>query len=441
LLIAEEAIVDIFTITIIFVALSLVLILIGIPIAYVLGFCTVLGILFGVGGAPLLKLGLTPFSAFHSLNWLPLPLFILMAYIISETDIGRDIFNTANNWLSRVPGGLVVGTVYAEAAMAATMGVSGTTILTVGTVALPEMERLGYNRRFSLGALLTGGVLGPLIPPSIPFIVYAILSQQSIGQLFMAGIIPGIVLAIMLSGYAIVACVRHPELAPRPVGVSWKERLFSLRRAWPVVALMFGILGGIYLGVVTATEAAGAGVLIILLIAVVFYRFRLRHLVPAMSQAATLTAMVGLMVIATTVFTFMIGVSGLAQDLSSFIVSSGLSPLWIIIMINLAILVLGCFMDGLAILMVTMPFFIPLVSELGFNLVWFGVLVTVNIEIALITPPVGLNLFLVSGTFRIPVGELIRGVAPFLAVLVAFLAILIAFPQLSLWLPVMMRGG
>jgi len=431
---------DILTITIICIALSLVLILIGIPIAYVLGFCTVLGILFGLGGAPLIKLGLTPFSAFHSLNWLPLPLFILMAFIISETDIGRDIFNIANNWLSRVPGGLVVGSIYAQAAMAATMGVSGTTILTVGTVALPEMERLGYNRIFSLGALLTGGVLGPLIPPSIPFIVYAILSQQSISQLFMAGVIPGILLAGMLSAYAMVACVRHPEFAPRPAGVNWKERLFSLRKAWPVVALMLGILGGIYLGVVTATEAAGAGVLIILLIAVVFYRFRLPNLVRAMSQAATLTAMVGLMVIATMVFTFMIGVSGLAQDLSNFIASSGLSPWWVIIMINLAILVLGCFMDGLAILMVTMPLFIPLVSALGFDLVWFGVLVTVNIEIALITPPVGLNLFLVSGTFRIPIADLMRGVAPFLAVLVVFLGILIAFPQLSLWFPSIMSG-
>lgn len=432
---------DILTITIICVALSLVLILIGIPIAYVLGFCTVIGILFGLGGAPLTKLGLTPFSVFHGLNWLPLPLFILMAFIISETEIGRDIFNTANNWLSRVPGGLVVGSIVAEAAMAATMGVSGTTILTVGTVALPEMEKLSYNKRFSLGALLAGGVLGPLIPPSIPFIVYAMLSQQSIGQLFIAGVIPGIVLAIMLSAYAMVACLRRPELAPRPAAVSWKERLVSLRKVWPVIVLILGILGGIYLGVVTATEAAGAGVLITLLIAVVFYRLRLPNLVRAMSEAATLTAMVGLMVIATTVFTFMIGVSGLAQNLSSFIASSGLSPWWVIISINLAILILGCFMDGLAILMVTMPLFIPLVSALGFDLVWFGVLVTVNIEIALITPPVGLNLFLVSGAFRIPTGELIRGVAPFLAVLVIFLGVLIAFPQLSLWLPAMMRGG
>jgi len=432
---------DILTIAIACCALSLVLILIGIPIAYVLGFCTILGILFGLGVAPLTKFGLTTFSVFHSLNWLPLPLFILMAYIISETDIGRDIFSTANNWLSRVPGGLVVGSIYTEAAMAATMGVSGTTILTVGTVALPEMERLGYNRKFSLGALLTGGVLGPLIPPSIPFIVYAILAQQSISQLFMAGIIPGILLASMLATYAMVACVRRPELAPRPAGVSWKERLFSLRKVWPVVALMLGILGGIYMGVITATEAGGIGVLIILFIAVVFYRFRLPNLVRAMSQAATLTAMVSLMVIATTVFTFLIGVSGLAQDLSSFLTSSGLSPWWIIILINLSILVLGCFMDGLAILMVTMPIFIPLVSALGFNLVWFGVLVTVNIEIALITPPVGLNLFLVSGTFRMPIVELIRGVAPFLAVLVIFLGILIAFPQLSTWLPSIMRGG
>jgi C4-dicarboxylate transporter DctM subunit len=441
LLVAEETIVDILTIAIVFVALSLVLILIGIPIAYVLGFCTVLGILFSLGVAPLTKLGLTTFSAFHSLNWLPLPLFILMAYIISETDIGRDIFRTANNWLSRVPGGLVVGSIYTEAAMAATMGVSGTTILTVGTVAIPEMERLGYDRKFSLGALLTGGVLGPLIPPSIPFIIYAILSQQSISELFMAGIIPGVLLASMLATYAILACVRRPELAPRPAGVSWKERLFSLRKVWPVVVLMIGMLGGIYLGVVTATEAAGAGVIIILFIAVVFYRFRLPNLVRAMSQAATLTAMVSLMVIATTFFTFLIGVSGLAQDLSNLIVSSGLSPWWIIIVINLSILVLGCFMDGLAILMVTMPIFIPLVSALGFNLVWFGVLVTVNIEIALITPPVGLNLFLMSGTFRVPIVELIRGVAPFLAVLVIFLGILIAFPQLSIWLPSIMRAS
>jgi len=432
--------VDILTVSTIFIALSVALIILGVPIAYALGFCALFGILFGSGGAPLIKLGLTPFTVFHGLNWLPLPMFILMAFIISETDIGRDIFSTANKWLSRIPGGLVVSSILAEGAMAATMGASGTTILTVGTVAVPEMDRIGCNKRFSLGALLSGGVLGPLIPPSIPLIVYAILSQQSIGKLFIAGVIPGILLAIMLSAYTMIACLRHPELAPRPAAVLWKERLVSLRKIWPVVALMLGVLGGIYLGVVTATEAGGAGVLIILLIAIVFYRFRPANLGRAMSEAATLTGMVGLMIIATTIFTFVVGVSGLAQRMSSVIVSSGLPPVLVIICMNVVLLILGCIMDGLAILMVSMPLFIPIIVNLGFDPVWFGILVTVNIEIALITPPVALNLFLVSGTFRVPTYDVIRGVAPFLGVLIVFLGLLIAFPQISLWLPSMMIG-
>lgn len=430
---------DILTITLICVAGSLVLMLIGVPIPYALGFCAVIGVLWALGGPALTKLGLTPFTVFYSLNWTPLPLFILMAYIIGETEIGADIFNSANNWLSRVPGGLLVASIWAEAGMAATMGASGTTILTVGRVALPEMERLGYNKRLSMGALLSGGVLGPLIPPSIPFIVYALMAQESISELFIAGVIPGIILASMLSAYSIIACLRRPEFAPRPAAVSWKDRLFSLRKVWPVVVLMIGILGGIYMGVITATEAGGIGVLIVLLIAVVFYRFRLSNLVRAMSEAATLTGMVGLMIIAATIFSYLVGSSRLAQTLVDFISSSGLSPWMVIIIMNLILLVLGFIMDGLAIMLVTVPLFIPLIEALGFNPVWFGVLMAVNIEIALITPPVALNLFLMSGTFRVPVVEVIRGVAPYLAVLVLFLGILIAFPELSLWLPGMMR--
>lgn len=431
---------DILTITIICIAGSIFLMLVGVNIGYALGFCTVIGVLWGVGAPALTKLGLTPFSVFYSLNWTPLPLFILMAYIISETEIGTDIFDTANNWLSRVPGGLAVASIWAEAGMAATMGASGTTILTVGKVALPQMERLGYNKRFSMGALLSGGVLGPLIPPSIPFVVYAIMAQQSISELFIAGVIPGIILATMLSGYAIIACLRNPSLAPRPTSVSWREKLFSLRRVWPVVVLMVGILGGIYMGVITATEAGGIGVLIILLIAVVFYRFRFKNLVRAMTETATLTGMVGLMIIAATLFSYLVGNSRMAQALVDLISSSGLSPWMVIIVMNFILLILGFIMDGLAIMLVTVPLFIPLIVALGFNPVWFGVLMVVNIEIALITPPVALNLFLMSGIFRMPVAEVIKGVLPFLIVLLIFLIILIAFPDLSIWLPSMMQG-
>jgi C4-dicarboxylate transporter DctM subunit len=431
---------DMLTITLICIGVSLVLMIIGIPIGYALGFCTVIGLLIGLGDPALAKLGLTPFTAFYNLNWTPLPLFILMAYIISETEIGSDIFNTANKWLSRIPGGLVVAAIGAEAGMAATTGASGTTILTVGKVALPEMERLGYNRRFSMGALLSGGVLGPLIPPSIPLIIYAILAQQSISQLFMAGVVPGIVLVIMLSTYTVVACLRRPEYAPRPVEVSWKERLSSIKKVWPIVVLILGILGGIYLGVITATEAGGIGALIILVIAIAFYRFRLPHLVRAIAETATLTGMIGLMIIAASVFTYLVGSSGMIGNISKFITGVGLSPWLILISINVALLVMGSLMDGLAILMVSMPVFIPIVVALGFDPIWFGVIVVVNLEIGLITPPVALNLFLMKGVFNVQVSELIRGVFPFLVVLIVFLGVLIAFPQLSLWLPELMKG-
>lgn len=426
---------DVLTIALIFIAGSVVLMIVGIPVAYALGFCTVAAILLFWGWPAIHRVGMIPFSAFYSLNWTPVPLFVLMACLIGETQIGMDIFRAANRWLGRVPGGLVIASVWAEAAMAATMGASGTTLITVGRVTLPEMERLGYNKRFSIGAILAGGVLGPLIPPSIPLVVYAMMAEQSITQLFIAGVVPGIILAIMLSVYIVVACLRRPELAPRGEKYGWKDRLVSLKNVWPVVVLMLGLLGGIYGGVITATEAGGVGVLIILLVAVVSYRFRVANLVRAMSEAAKLTAIIGLMIIAATCFSYLVGASGLGPELYSLVASSGLSRWVIVIIINLIIIGLGFIMDGLAIMLVTVPLFIPLIVSLGFDPVWFGILMMVNIEIGLITPPAAFNLYLTSGTFRVPVSEVIRGVAPFLVVLVVFLAILIAFPQLSLWLP------
>lgn len=432
---------DLLTIAIIAIVGVIFLVIIGIPIAYALLFSAVFIILFGLQQpASLLKLGGAPFAAFYGLMWTPLPLFILLAYTINETTIATDVFAAANNWLSRIRGGLVVSGIMGEAVMAAAIGSSTVTMLAVGKVALPEMERLNYNRRFSLSALLAGGVLGPLIPPSIPLVVYGILTQQSIGRLLIAGVIPGITLAIMLAALAMVASTRHPSWAPLPAAVSWRERLFSLRKVWPILAVMLGIIGAIYLGVATATEAAGVGVVIALLIAVVSYRFRFPHLVRAMSETATVTGMIGLMVIAATVFTFAVGISGLAQDIANFIVALGLSPWWVIIMINIVLLILGCLMDTLAIVLLTVPIFVPLIVALGFDPIWFGVVMVVNTEIGLITPPIGLNTFITSQIFRISIIDLLRGVIPFLAVLVVFLGIVIAFPELSLWLPGMMRG-
>jgi len=213
-----------------------------------------------------------------------------------------------------------------------------------------------------------------------------------------------------------------------------------LWHVWTIAIIMLGLLGGIYAGVITATEAGAAGVILTLLVAVLAYKYRFGHLKRSMSEAATATGMIGIMLIASTLFSFFTAQTGMIQAISKAILSSGLSPIMVIIGINIILLALGCVMDGLSLLLVSMPFFIPLVSALGFDLVWFGVLVTVNIEIGLITPPVGINLFLTSGTFNIPVGEIIRGSLPYVGVLIIFLAILVAFPDLALWLPGLMKG-
>lgn len=429
---------QILTLVAVFVAIALVIL--GIPIAYVLLICAVFAMVFGLGPSVLVKLGVTPFASFFSLTWTTLPLFILLSCIINETAIAQDIFIAANNWTSHIRGGLVISSIIAEAIMAAAIGASGITLLAVGKVALPEMDKLNYKRNFSAGAILAGGVLGPLIPPSIAFVVYGALTQTSISKLLIAGIMPGILLTIMLSVWAMITSIRHPLWAPLPEAVSWKDRFYSLRKIWPILLIMVGIIGSIYAGIATATEAAAVGSILALLIAIVSYRFRIKQWVRAMGETATTTAMITIMILAATVFSFSVGASGLANDIAVIITNAGFTPWMLIIAINIIILILGCIMDTLAIVLVTVPIFVPIIVALGFNPVWFGVVMVVNTEIGLITPPIGLNIFIASQVFRISIIDLLRGVAPFLVVLIVFLAIVVAFPQLSLWLPNMMKA-
>jgi len=435
--------VDAATIVVICLIAILVIMGTGIPLAYVLGCCAVLALFFAWGGGGLSKAGLVAFYTFFKLDWTPLPLFVLLGCVLSETRLSTDIFQVANSWLSRLPGGLVVASIMSEAAMAATIGSSIVTLLVVGKVSVPEMERLGYNKAFSTAAILAGGVLGPLIPPSVTLVIYALFAQESIGRLFMAGVIPGIVLAIMLSMFTILTCLRNPRLAPRSVGVSSRERLasvWSVWKVWPIVVVILSILGGIYLGVMTATEAAGVAVVIALLLCVVFYRFRLTNLFRAMVDAAIINGMICFIIMGAMMLTFMVGTSGLGRGLANFLTSVKLSPWLIVIAINAIYLILGFFMDSISVMMVTLPFLVPLIKSLGFDPIWFGVVTVVNIEIGLITPPMALNMFTAKEVFGLPIGELIRHLVPFLAVLLIFLGIIIAFPQLSLWLPGMMRG-
>jgi C4-dicarboxylate transporter, DctM subunit len=419
----------------------LVLMMIGLPLYAVIGALGVIGAYLAWGVPGISKLGLVVFQQFFDLQWTPMPLFVFLACVLSETTIGEEVFEAGSKWLSRLPGGLIVASIFAEAGLAACIGSSTTCTLTVGKVAVPQMEKLGYNKAFGVSALLIGGVLGPLIPPSIPMIVYAMMARQSISDLFIAGIIPGLLLITMLSIYAIVAVTLKPQLAPSKPGGSWKEKIFSLRKIWPVVILMAFILGGVYLGIMTPTEAAGVGSFVILIIAIVFYKFRMANFIRAIKEAAVCNGMIGLMMVGVMLFTYVVATSGLPQMMAKSLLGMGMSPWVIIAMINLILLFLGCFVDTLTIILLTLPFFVPLVSGLGFDLIWFGVLMTVNTEIGLITPPMGLNLFVAKSVFNLPIGNLIRAATPWMIVLITFLFILVAFPSISLWLPSMMFKG
>ena len=414
--------------------------MLGVPIVYSLGFIAVFSGLIFLGSGTLYKVGLSPFSALFNLGWTPLPLFVLLGAIIAESGMGKDLFRAAANWLSRIRGGLIVAGILGEALLAATLGTSAAAIIVVGKVAVPEFEKQGYDRGFSLGALLAGGVLGPLIPPSATMIIYAVLTNVSLGRLFIAGIIPGIILVFFLSIPAIIICYLKPGLAPQTYRVSWRERFSSLKGVWPITLVMFSILGSIYFGIATPTETAGVGSFIVLLLAIFFFRLRWEGLRKALVETATVNGLILFIIVAATFFTYVIGSTNVAKHLHTFVESESIAPWQVIVVINIIYLILGCLIDPITITLLTIPIFVPLIISLGMDPIWFGVMFVVNTQIGLITPPMGVDLFAIKTIFNIPTRDIIRGVFPFLISEILFLALISAFPPISLWLPNMMVG-
>ena len=412
--------------------------LLGVPIAFSLGFSAVVFGTLAFGPMALHKMGLATFSLFYNYSWTPLPLFVLMACVITETTIGEDLYRVARNWVSGLPGALVSASIMGEALLASSVGVSGAAIVAVGKVAEPELKRYGYDRNMALGGMMCGGVLGPLIPPSTPLIIYGVIANVSVGHLLIAGIIPGAILAVMLAIVPLIICWRNPKLGPALESVNWITRLVSLKKIWPVIAVLVAIIGSIFFGIATPTEAAGIGCVVIILIAITVFRLRWKGIYRAMVEAAVINSMMLVIIVAASFFSYMLASAGVGDFLNDLVTSLSVPPIVIVIAIMVLFLILGSLFDSITITMLTIPIFAPLLTKLGFSLVWFGILYVVNTEIGLITPPMGVNLFFVRNVFNIKTGDLLKGAVPFLITLVIFLFIVLFVPDLSLWLPGMM---
>ena len=359
-----------------------------------------------------------------------------MAEVVSFSGLGEDIYTAAHDWLSWLPGGLAISSIATCTGFAAISGSSPATAATVGLVAIPEMIKRGYNRYLAVGSIAAGGTLGILIPPSITMIIYGIITEVSIGKLFIAGIIPGIILALILSVSVAAAVKMKPNLAPRLEGVSWSQRFASLKRVWAFVILAISIVGSIYAGIATPTESAAIGATLAIMIALIYRRLTVKAMHGALLRTVGVTAMIMFLVIGGNVMAFLLSTMTIPQYVTEAVAALNLSKWAIMIIINIILLAMGCLLDPMAIMVISLPIIFPIVTQLGFDPVWFGIVVTINVEMGMITPPVGLNLFILKGAVPgITMKDIVGGSLPFLILLLAGLILIMVFPPLATWLP------
>jgi len=416
--------------------LLLFLLFIGLPVAFSLLLVAISGLYIVTGGPEALHaLAAIAFTRVNGLGFLTIPLFVLMASIVNQSGMSRDLFDIANKWLGRLPGGLAQATVAGCAAFGATTGSSVACVLTIGKVALPEMERSGYSPRLAAGAISGGGALGMLIPPSLSLITYSVITDTSLGRLFVAALVPGVIIAILCMGYIALICMPGSRNGINPPPVPFRIKLRAIYRGWPLIVLVFGVLGSIYLGICTATESAAIGVLVSILLGFLVYKtLTIKTLFQASVEAALTTAVISFIVYGGFVFGHFFTITGIAQFISEIVVGMNVSPWLILVMMNLIVMGLGCFLDVGSILLLTMPAFFPLAMDLKFDPVWFGVVMAVNLEIAVMTPPFGLNLYVLRDISEMPMKDIVFGALPFVGIYVIGLMLVAAFPQLALWL-------
>ena len=383
-----------------------------------------------------------PFGRVSSYTLSVLPLFLLMGQFATQAGLSRSLFQAARAWVGHRRGGLAISTICGCAAFGAICGSSIATGATMASVALPEMKRYGYSGALATGTLAAGGTLGILIPPSVILVIYAIITEQSVGKLFLAALIPGIIATI---GYSLAIAVHvrlDPESGPVAPALPFRERLRSLGAVWPVAAIFLLVIGGIYLGVFTPTEGAAIGAAATALVALFFGRLSWESVATSLLETAQATAMIFIILISAEIYNGFLALSQIPVELADLLAASGLAPMSILVGILLVYLVLGCVMDSLAMILLTVPVFFPLVTGLDFGFteeevaIWFGILALIVVEVGLITPPIGLNVYVINSLADdVPLGDSFRGIVPFLCSDIVRVAIILAAPATCLWLP------
>ncbi len=380
------------------------------------------------------------FSVFGSYNLTVIPLFVLMGQIAFHSGISTRLFDTAYKFIGHLPGGLAIATIGACAAFSAICGSTNATAATMAAATLPEMKRYNYKPELATGVVAAGGSLGILIPPSVIFIIYGILTEQSIGKLFIAGILPGILLTILFILAILIWTTLRPDLGPKGPKSPWKEKIKSLSGVMETLVIFIMVMGGLFGGIFTPTEAGGIGAFLTLMVAAVRRTIDWKGFVQALFETTRISCMIMVIVAGATVFGHFLAVSRIPYDIASWVASFDLPHALIMSFIILVYLIGGCFIDSLALIMLTIPIFYPVVVNFGYDPIWFGVMIVLITQIGVITPPVGINVYVVSGVARdVPLNVIFKGVVPLLIAMIIATFLLIPFPQIALFLPGLIR--
>ena len=421
-----------------FTLLLLILLASGLPVAFSLGLGGVAGMILFMGGDG--ALAQVPIIGYKSLDDFVLtavPMYILMSQILLTGKVGNDLFELANKWLRHLPGGLGIATVMACAVFAAITGSSVACAVTIGAIAIPEMLSRGYHRSLVLGTVAAGGTLGILIPPSIPMILYGAITDESIGKLFMSGVVPGAIMTIMFMSIVVYSS----RNLPREAAATWDERITALRKSFWGLMLPVIVVGGIYTGIFTPTEAAGIGTIYSLFITFCVYRtLSVKDMPGILNDTIKTTCMIFAIMIGASLFGFVLTILDAPQALTNYVAGLETSRWVVFIAINCLLLFLGCILESVSIIFITLPILFPLIMSLGFDPIWFNVVMLLNLELALITPPVGMNLFVLQGISPdSKMTDIVKGVIPFGLAMFLLIFILCLFPELATWLPTVVK--